>query len=305
MIQNRAKIERNDGAVVIRAIRRRRERTLERAFFDAAAIRIKQTFTHEIDRDLPAWARRTNPIVRRDLGSYWKTLTPDMWMVLRLYLMQVALVALSILLPILLVLVMPTVTVTLVLLPAGLVLYAQILYEIGASSATSVVKERKNQTLDLLRIIPDTALHTLYSKVAASIWRQTENLSLILVGTTLASMPLLIIQYEVFISFNQHPILMRIGLILALGISILRVMLEPMMIGALGALVGAAIPSRVPAIVTTAVLGGAYFLLINLVRLAPLDEAARFGVEIVLPLVLPLVITFLAFRGAAYLLERD
>ena len=47
------------------------------------------------------------------------------------------------------------------------------------------------------------------------------------------------------------------------------------MIGALGALVGAAIPARIPAIVTTTVLGSAYFLLINLARFAPLDDAGR------------------------------
>jgi hypothetical protein len=111
---------------------------LDRAFFDAAAIRVKQTFTNEIDANLPLWARRTNPIVRRDLGSYWKTLTPDMTLVLKVYLVQVGLVLLSFVFPVLFVLLMPTVTVTLVLLPVGLVLYAQILYGIGAAAATSV-----------------------------------------------------------------------------------------------------------------------------------------------------------------------
>ena len=28
----------------------------------------------ELDTSLPAWARRSNPIVRRQLGIYWKTL---------------------------------------------------------------------------------------------------------------------------------------------------------------------------------------------------------------------------------------
>ena len=109
---------------------------------------------------------------------------------------------------------MPTVTVTLVLLPVGLVLYAQILYGIGAAAATSVVKERSNATLDLLLIIPHTTLHTLFSKVAAAIWRQTENLSLIIMGTALASLPLMIIQYDIYLSFSAHPVLMRFGLML-------------------------------------------------------------------------------------------
>lgn len=278
---------------------------MDRAFFDAAAIRITQTFTTEIDRNLPLWARRTNPIVRRDLGSYWKTLTPDLSLVLRIYLVQVGLILFSFVFPAIFILLMPTVTVTLVLLPVGLVMYAQILYGIGAAAATSVARERSHTTLDLLLIIPHSTLHTLFSKVAASIWRQTENLSLIVMGAVLVSLPLLVIQYDVFLSFEDNPFLMRFGLILALGMAIVRVLIEPVMIGALGALVGAAVSSRIPAILTTVGLGGAYFLLINLARLAPLDIGMRLFVEIVLPIALPLIITPLAFRGAASLLTRD
>ncbi len=278
---------------------------MDRAFFDAATLRIKQTFTHEIDSNLPTWARRTNPIVRRDLGSYWKTLTPDMGLVLRLYLVQVGVIALSFVFPVLFILLMPTVTVTLVLLPVGLALYAQILFAIGAAAAASVVKERRNATLDLLLIIPHPTIHTLFSKVAASIWHETENLSLILMGAALSSLPLLIIQYDIFFSFDEQPILMRLGLIFALGVAILRVLIEPILIGALGTLVGALIPSRVLAIFTTTALGASYFALINLVRLAPLDQPTRVLVEIILPTALPLLLIFLCFRAAVYFLTRD
>ncbi|MFN8451460.1 MAG: hypothetical protein U0521_23460 [Anaerolineae bacterium] len=278
---------------------------MDRAFFDAAAIRIKQTFTPEIDRNLPLWARRTNPIVRRDLGSYWKTLTPDLALVLRVYLAQVVLIVVSFAFPALFIILMPTVTVTLVLLPIGIAMYAQALYGIGAAAATSVSKERSHSTLDLLLIIPQPTLHTLLSKVAASIWRQTENLSLIIMGAALVSLPLLVIQYDVFLSFEDNPVLMRVGLVVALGVTILRILLEPVMIGALGALAGAALPSRIPAIVATVGVGGAYFILINLARLAPLDAGERVVVEIVLPVVLPLVISTLALLGAVVLLRRE
>ncbi len=278
---------------------------MDRAFFDAAALRIKQTFASEIDTNLPLWARRTNPIVRRDLGSYWKTLTPDMMLVLRVYLVQVGLIAVSFVVPVLFVLLMPTVTVTLVLLPVGVIMYAQILYHIGASAATSVVRERSHATLDLLLIIPYPARHTLFSKVAAAIWRETENLSLIIMGTALASLPLMIIQYDIFLSLTEHPVLMRFGLALGLGMAILRVLIEPIMIGAIGTLVGAVLPARIPAIVTTTLFGAAYFLLINLPRFASLDATGRLLVEIALPIVLPLLIIFFAFRSAAALLVRD
>jgi len=278
---------------------------LEQAFFDNTAARIKQTFTSEIDRTLPSWARRTNAIVRRELGSYWKTLTPDMGSLLRVYLIQVGLILLSFPFPVLFVLLMPTVTVTLVLLPVGLVIYGQILYRIGAGAAASVVKERANSTRDLLLIIPQPAQNTILSKISASIWRQTENLSLVIMGTALASLPLLIIQYDIFLSVTENPILMRLGLAAALGMAILRVMIEPIMIGAIGAVVGAAIPARIPAIVMTAIFAATYFGLINLIRLAPMDTAGRLFVEIVLPILLPLLITFLAIKTATYLFTKD
>lgn len=278
---------------------------MERAFVDTASARIKQTFNSEIDTNLPEWARRTNPIVRRDLGSYWKTLTPDLMLVLRIYLIQVGLIVLSFPFPLLFILLMPTVTVTLVLLPIGLVVYGQILYRIGTAAAASVVRERSNSTRDLLLMIPQPARDTVLSKVAAAVWRQTENLSLVIVGTALASLPLLIIQYDMFLSVEDNPIITRIGLTFALGMSILRVMIEPIMVGALGALIGAAIPSRISAMVTTMIISAAYFLLINLMRFAPLDDAGRLLVEIVLPIALPLLITLLALRGATALFTRD
>lgn len=278
---------------------------MERAFVDTASARIKQTFNSEIDTNLPEWARRTNPVVRRDLGSYWKTLTPDLSLVLRVYLIQVGLIILSFPFPLLFILLMPTVTVTLVLLPIGLVVYGQILYRIGTAAAASVVKERSNSTRDLLLMIPQPARDTILSKVAAAVWRQTENLSLVIVGTALASLPLLIIQYDMFLSVEDNPIVTRIGLTFALGMSILRVMIEPLMVGALGTLIGAAIPSRISAMVTTAIITTAYFLLINLVRFAQLDDLSRLLVEIVLPIALPLLITLLALRGATALFTRD
>lgn len=278
---------------------------MERAFVDTASARIKQTFNSEIDTNLPEWARRTNPVVRRDLGSYWKTLTPDLSLVLRVYLIQVGLIALSFPFPLLFILLMPTVTVTLVLLPIGLIVYGQILYRIGTAAAASVVKERGNGTRDLLLMIPQPARDTMLSKVAAAVWRQTENLSLVIVGTALASLPLLIIQYDMFLSVEDNPIITRVGLTFALGMSILRVMIEPIMVGALGTLVGAAIPSRISAMVTTAIITAAYFLLINLVRFAQLDDAGRLLVEIVLPIALPLLITLIALRGATALFTRD
>lgn len=278
---------------------------MEQAFFDSTAARIKKTFSLDIDRALPVWARRTNAIVRRELGNYWKTLTPDLGLILRVYLIQVGLIMLSFPFPVLFVLLMPTVTVTLVLLPVGLAIYGQILYRIGTNAAASVVKERTNSTRDLLLLVPQPAQHTILSKIAAAVWRQTENLSLVIMGTALASLPLLIIQYDIFLSVSDNPILMRLGLAAALGMAILRVLIEPVMIGALGTLVGAAIPARIPAMVMTMIFAATYFGLINLLRLAPMDTPARLFVEILLPIILPLFITVFAIKAATFLFTKD
>ena len=215
-----------------------------------------------------------------------------MSLILRLYVAQVVLIIVSLVMPVTFMLLMPTVTVTLVALPFGIVMYGQVLYHVGAGAATSVVKEWRNDTLDLLLIIPRPALDILLSKVAASVWRRTENLTLIILGAALASLPLMIIQYDMYFSLSTEPVVTRLALMAALGVAILRVLIEPVMVGALGVMVGAAVPSRLAAVISTTCLTAAYFLLINLARLLPLDEGGHLLVEILLPLALPLLITW-------------
>ena len=278
---------------------------MQRALIDAAAVPVLgQREGRELDRALPEWARRSNPIVRRHLGAYWKMLTPNVGLIVRLFLLQVALVLASIAFPALLTILMPTVTVSLVLLPLAFVMYAQLLIHVGVMSADSVVAERRNGTLDLLLVIPRSLTHILYGKVAAAVWRQVENLGMLALGVVLVSIPVLIIQNDILYSIADNPLLMRAGVILALASSLLRLILEPIMIGAIGTLVGAAMPLRIPALVATLLTGVAYFAAINLVRLLPLDPFTQLQIDTVLPVVLPVVIALASFRLAARLLRR-
>ena len=48
---------------------------------------------------LPRWARRSHPVVRRQLGLNWRTLAPEYGTLLRIYLFQVLLLAATYLLP--------------------------------------------------------------------------------------------------------------------------------------------------------------------------------------------------------------
>lgn len=259
----------------------------------------------DMDRQLPEWARRTNPVVRRHLGAYWKTLPPDLGLIVRLFTLQTLFILIAYVFPILFTIVMPTVTVSLVLLPGALIIYLQSLFAIGTMSAVSMVDERRKDTLSLMLIIPQPRTHLLYSKVAAAVWRQVENLGLVWLAVVLFSLPVLIIQYDVLISLEAHPLLTHIALIFALASSLLRLILEPMMIGALGVWMGATVWARVPAVVATGLLAGAYFFTINMLRLLPLDPAMRLFVDMLVPVIAPLAITFLAFRLAAWSLRRD
>lgn len=259
----------------------------------------------DIDQQYPEWARRNNPIVRRHLGPYWKTLLPDLGLIVRLFTVQAAFVAVSYVLPLLFTVLMPTVTVSLVLLPAAALIYLQVLASVAIMSTTSIVSERRNETLPLLLIIPRPLMQVLYSKLAAVIWRQIENLGLIWLAVVLFSMPLLIIQYDVVFSLEDNPILMRGALILAQCAALIRVFLEPIMVGALGLLMGATLWARIPAIVGTVLLASGYFFALNLLRLLPLDPALRLFVETILPLIAPILITLVALRLTAWALQRD
>lgn len=278
---------------------------MEHAVFDTAAPRVTSFEVREVDRSLPEWARRSNPIVRRHLGEYWKTMSLDALLVLRIFIGNCIFVLLSLPMPFLLTLVMPTVMVSLVLLPIGFIMYAQSLLLIGTVAAVLVADERRNRSLDLLRACPRPLQQVIYSKIAAAVWRQLENLSLIITAAALLSLPLLVIQYDMLISMSQQAILMRLALVLALAASVIRIFLEVVLIGSIGALVGAATPLRAPAILTTTLLTGAYFALINLVRLLDVELAMRLFIEIALPLLLPLLLIPICLRLTVYLLTRD
>ncbi len=267
--------------------------------------RVEDTFTRVIDRRLPEWARRSNPIVRRSLGGAWKLLTPDFAVIARLYAIMSGVVIAIALLPGLLMLLMPTVTITLVVLPIGAVLYVQALYDVGTKAASSIAREKRDNTLPLLLTIPRSLLNILASKLAAAVWRQIENINLIVIGTVFFSLPLLMMQYDLFFAARERPLLVYVGMIIGLGVSILRIFIEPIMVAALGTLSGAAAWGRIPAIVMTVLLTSAYFALINLARLLPLDIGGRLLVEWVLPLVLPILIIGAALRLTTHLLTRD
>ena len=278
---------------------------MERAVFDTVVARITSPQAKQIDRGLPEWARRSNPVVRRHLGEHWKTMSLDIWLLFRIFILNAIFVVITLPLPFLFTIVMPTVMVSIVLLPIGFVMYAQALLLVGALSAIVVSDERRNDSLDLLLVSPRPLREVLYSKIAAAVWRQLENLSLVITAAALFSLPLLMIQYDMMEVLHDQPLVLRLILTLSLASIMIRFFLEVAMVGAIGVMVGAATTVRATAVVTTTLLALAYFAFINLLRLLTLPVELQLFIQIVLPLILPLLITPLCIRFAIHLLTRD
>ncbi len=278
---------------------------LERPTVDVRLATFLEQRKRDLDRRLPEWARRSNPIVRRHLGIYWKTLLPEIRPLLTMYLAQVILIALSVPFPILFDLAMPMITASIILLPLAIVVYGKLLIAITTSSAETIVNEQKKNTLALLRVTPIPLKDILLSKMAASIWRQVEDIGLLLVAALAFSLPLLILQYASFWPLDEYPLVARAAMALGLAASLVRLLFEPVMVGAIGIMAGAVLPYRHWARTSAASLTLFYFVFINLLRRLPMGWEGRIFIEIVLPLILPVVIAWVAFYIAHHALTRD
>ncbi len=262
------------------------------------------TMPRELDRAWPEWARRSNPIVRRQLGIYWKLMPPDFWLLGRYVGYQLILLVLSIALPFLLTVFMPAATVSLVVLPVAFVLHVQSLFRIGSMTSMSVLDEVRNDSLDLLRLCPRPLHHIMYSKAAAGVWRNVENISMVMFAAALTTLPLLVILFDNWVGTNEQPVLSRIAISAALVISVVRIPLECALMAAFGVLVGTTVRLRGAAIMTTALLGVGYIAAINLIRIPPWPTEIRLLVELVPPLVLPLLLIPLCFWLAVRQIEH-
>ncbi|RMF81180.1 MAG: hypothetical protein D6737_05810 [Chloroflexi bacterium] len=267
---------------------------------DTIITRIKEERAGDLDEQLPVWARRSNPIVRRHLGIYWKTLPPDINPIIKLYLVQVVIILLTVPIPFLTDAIMPVITVSVVLLPMALLLYAQVLFLVSSHSVITVTNEIRNDTLDVMRMTPYSMRELLLSKISASVWRQAENIGLLMYAVTLLMMPILVMQYGSMWDFREYLVEPRLAIIAGMAAAIVRIVLETLMVAAMAAAVGAMVRVRNMAIIVATIPVFFYFLFINLLRLLPLSWPLRMLVEIVLPLALPVVIIY----GALYIAER-
>lgn len=260
----------------------------------------------DLDQGLPTWARRSHPIVRRHLGKNWKTLAFNPEGLLRMFVILSGVVLLGIPFPILFTLLIPIVTVSLVIMPLAMLLYVPTLYNIGATAAASIADERRNQSLDILRVTPYTLTQIILSKGAAAVWRYMEDLSLVLIAVMVCTLPVLTVYfYGIIREVVSTEILLPALLILGLASSIIRIFLEAILIAAVGLCMGAANTSRTIAAAATLGIGIFYFVSINLMRLLPFGMWEELLIEIALPLILPVALTLIFLRLTRRFIEAD
>ncbi len=278
---------------------------MEHISSDLRLARFIERSGEDSDRHLPAWARRSNPIIRRELGSYWRTILPETTFLKKAFLAQAIYIFLSLPFPFLIDFALPAITAAILLFPVALVMYAQILVLLAVSASRAVSTEYENGTLTLLRATPYPMSEIIGSKVASALWRQVEDLSLLLTAAALMSLPLLISQVASRWPLTSEPLLSRGAMILGLAVSILRLVLEPLMVCMVGALMGAALRGRSQAMLSTLAVMAFYFLLLNLAQHLPLSTPLQLVADVVLPLALPLLITWGAFTATRRLLLRE
>ncbi len=229
---------------------------------------------------------------------------PEIDFIRQAFFVQTILIGLTLPFPFIIELALPTVTAAIILLPFALVVYARLLVLVGSAGARAMTTELQNDTLTVLRSTPFSLREIICSKAAAAMWRQVEDLGLLMLGVTLLSTPLLISHYGTIWSLNEYPIVTRAAFVLGLGVAIVRMVLEPFMMGMIGVLMGAALRTRSAATAGTLIVGGFYFLFMNLARLVPMSWPLRFILDFVLPLVLPFATMWLVVRMTDYLVER-
>lgn len=221
------------------------------------------------------------------------------------FVVQSILILLTIPFPFLMDLTVPTITASILLMPLVIYLYGRALLLIGMAATQSITDELKNDTLNILRATPFSLNEIIGSKAAAAVWRQVEDLGLLLVAAALMSTPVLISYYAGMWSLDEHPLVTRSAVILGLAVSILRMMIEPMMVALVGVAMGATFKTRAAGVVAMIICGGFYFLLVNLSRFIPVEWPLKFLLDFALPIVLPFVVMGGALWLARYLLERS
>jgi len=220
---------------------------------------------------LPYWARATNPIVRRHLGLYWRTLPPQFEPIFYITGTWIALILIGIILPFITDLATTMIVVSVLVIPIGIGFYIHAMCSVAANSAAAMSDEMRNKTMHLLMSTPMSLDQILLGKVAAAIWRKMDDLMLIVQAAAVFGPPLIIMHYAGLFPLRDSGLLSYALIIGMIIVSLLRLVLEPLMFGMLGVGIGAYVPYRSTAMTMSIALVGFYFLLMFMVHQVGID----------------------------------
>ena len=277
---------------------------------------------------LPYWARATNPIVRRHLGLYWRTLPPEFEPILYTSGFWVLALLAGIVFPFVTDLATTVIVVSVLVIPVGIIFYLRALFSIAANSAAAMADEIRNNTMQLLMSTPMSLEQIFLGKVASAIWRKMDDLILIVQGAAIFGPPLIIMHYAGLFPLRESGPVTYILIIIMSITALLRLVLEPLMFGMVGVGIGAFVPFRAVAITSSVAWVAFYFVLINMLQhlnlqflSAALDGAReaselaaqaanlRLAVALVMmvavELLLPVALPYALIRGISGLLARQ
>lgn len=257
---------------------------------------------------IPYWARSTNPIVRRHLGLYWRTLPPQIEPLIKVFLGWAAILLLNIFFPFVIEMMMPLFVVSLLTIPAALFLYAHILYTIAYHASQTMAGELHNNTMPLLMTTPMTLGQILLGKIAAALWRRMDDWMAALQITLVFAPPILVMNIARVLSTQQQDGIFHIFIIINLLVVLLRIVVEPIMVGALAVMVGALVPYRSTAFTVSLAFVGFYFFFLNLITQFPdvTQQPWLYAiVHFVIPLLMPILLIFLSLRATMFVITQD
>ena len=282
---------------------------------------------------MPYWARATNPIVRRHLGLYWRTLPPQVSPVIKITAGWMSIDLLSGLVPFLIDMSTTLIVVSIMIVPLIGIYYLRSVVEIAAKSSEAMSDELRNKTMPLLMATPMSLQQILLGKVAASIWRRMDDLMLIIQIASFFGPPLIIMHIAGYFPLAQSGIMGYVFICVYMVVSLLRLVLEPLMIGVVGVSIGAFVPYRSTAMTSAVVVVIFYYLLMVMLHQLNLQELVRSTkaiqstvgdpsfalaqaeyiknvvlmvlIEFVVPVVVPIVVTVGTLRFTSHQLHAD
>lgn len=220
---------------------------------------------------LPYWARATNPIVRRHLGLYWRTLPPQLEPILYFVGTWIVLLLIGILLPFITDLATTMIVVSVLVIPIACFFYLHAIFSIAANASVAMSDEMRNKTMHLLMSTPMSLDQILLGKVAAAIWRRMDDLVLIVQGAAIFGPPLIIMHYAGIFPLRDSGIVSYVFIIGMIIVSLVRLVLEPLMIGMIGIGIGTFVPYRSTAMTASVAVAAFYFLLMFMLHQLGVD----------------------------------